>query len=48
MNRRDKRKRMPQGFMENLNAKFVLSEENADIESGCIIRYGGIEEKLHV
>lgn len=43
MNSRDK-ERMPQGFMGNLNAELVLSEENADIESGCIIRYGGIEE----
>lgn len=44
------RNRLPSNFMTMLNdalengAELTLSDEAADIENGCIIRYGGIEE----
>lgn len=50
MNERD-RAAVPDGFMESLNKKLKeknasvsLADENARIDSGVIIRYGGIEE----
>lgn len=50
MNERD-RAAVPDGFMESLNKKLKeknasvsLADENAKIDSGVIIRYGGIEE----
>ena len=50
MNERD-RAAVPDGFMESLNKKLKeknasvsLADESAKIDSGVIIRYGGIEE----
>lgn len=50
MNERD-REAVPDGFMESLNKKLKeknasvsLADESAKIDSGVIIRYGGIEE----
>ena len=50
MNERD-RAAVPDGFMESLNKKLkeknasvYLADESAKIDSGVIIRYGGIEE----
>ena len=50
MNERD-RAAVPDGFMESLNKKLKeknasvsLADESANIDSGVIIRYGGIEE----
>ncbi|MBQ7549293.1 MAG: hypothetical protein IJT03_06270 [Clostridia bacterium] len=49
MNKRDKAN-MPGGYMKMLNdalpegASLELSDEDADIKNGFIIRYGGIEE----
>jgi V/A-type H+-transporting ATPase subunit E len=49
LNKKDK-ERMPSGYMKMLNdaldgqAELELSEEDADIKDGCIIRYGGIDE----
>lgn len=48
-NEKDK-SRLPSDFMKMLNdalhdgARLVICDEAADIENGCIIRYGGIEE----
>ena len=43
--------RMPRGFLKSINkelkkngAELVISEKSVDIDSGFIIRYGGIEE----
>lgn len=49
LNKKDKES-MPPDFMKMLNdaleddESLTLAKEDADIENGCIIRYGGIEE----